>query len=183
MKVVYILLADGFEEIEFIAPYDLLKRADNKVVTIGVTGKSVTGGHGLLCEADLEFSEIESLPDCLVVPGGLNGAKNIANSDMANKLIAKCADEGRIVASLCASPAVVLSPLGLLDGKIATCYPGFEQEFSHSTRFSKEKVVVDGNLITSRGPGCAYDFALAIISHLNSKEKADEIAQKTVYKL
>lgn len=182
MNKVYILLADGFEEIEFITPYDLLKRAGNKVFTLGIGGKTITGAHGLVCEADINIENVNDIPDCVVTPGGLLGSQNIAKSTHASEMIKSCAKKGKIVASICASPGIVLAPLGILENKSATCYPSFEEYFPASAKYIENPVVLDGNLITAAGPGCAYDFALEIIKKINNKEKSDEIAKETIYK-
>ncbi len=174
-----VLLADGFEEVEAITSIDFLRRADVQVTIVGVTGASVTGGHGIVIETDTTIDSYNDMPEAIVIPGGAGGAENISASGQSIDLIRKVAGSGGLVASICASPGVVLAQNGLLDGKTATCYPGFEKYFSN-TRFSSDRVVVDGKLITSRGPGTAAEFAEAVISYLLGEEAAKTIHDATL---
>lgn len=151
-KKAVVLLADGFEEVEAVTPIDFLRRAGIEVTTAGVTGKTAEGGHGVTIQADVSLKKLKGEYDAVIVPGGKGGAENIASSKEAVQLLKEYAGAGKLVAALCASPGVVLAPNGLLDGKKATCYPGFEKNFPQSAQFSEERTVRDGNLITSRGP-------------------------------
>ena len=179
MKRAILLLAEGFEEVEAVTPIDFLRRAGIEVTVAGVTGKRVTGGHGIEIGADRGMNELPSDVDAVLIPGGMPGATNVAKSDAANELIHRLHDEGKLIAAICAAPAVVLYPLGILDGKRMTCYPGFEKELSKA-RFSEERVVQDGTIITSRGPGTAAEFAEAVISYLLDDSAAREIRSRTL---
>ena len=181
MKRVVVLLADGFEEVEAVTPIDFLRRAGCDVVVAGVTGDMVTGAHGIAVRSDVSVAECSGQFDAVVVPGGMPGASNVAASHQAIDLIDAVQAGGGIVAAICAAPAVVLAPNGFLDGKKATCYPGFEQNFGE-TVLSEDRVVVDGNLITSRGPGTAAEFALQLVRTLVSDAAADELHQGTIQK-
>ena len=183
MKRIAVLLADGFEEVEAITPIDFLRRAEVEVVVVGVTGALVTGGHGIVVGADLRMDQateqfVSSL-DGVVVPGGTGGAENIAASEDAMELIRHCLQAGKLVAALCAAPGVVLGANGLLEGRRFTCYPGFESRVENGL-FSEDRVVVDGNVVTSRGPGTAAEFALAVIQYLVGREAALNLGRLTL---
>ena len=184
MKKALLFLAEGFEEVEAITPVDFLRRAGVDVKTVGVGGLDITGGHGIIIKADINISDLsleEAIEyDAVIVPGGLPGADNVAADNMANLIIKYFSDNEKIVAAICAAPAVVLAPVGALDGKTATCYPGFEKVFGDSADFSPDRVIVDGNLITSRGPGTAAEFSVALIETLAGAEAADQIRKGTL---
>jgi 4-methyl-5(b-hydroxyethyl)-thiazole monophosphate biosynthesis len=179
MKKIALLLAEGFEEVEAVTPADFLSRAGVKVFVTGVTGKSVQGSHGIRITADMTVPELPGDIDGVVIPGGMPGAANVASSDPAITLIKKLHREGKLVAAICAAPAVVLEKAGVLTGKKATCYPGFEKEFTRTT-FSSERVVVDGNIVTSRAPGTAAEFALTLVEILAGKKAAEKIYDATL---
>ncbi|MDE5692345.1 MAG: DJ-1/PfpI family protein [Duncaniella sp.] len=178
--VVYVFLADGFEEIEALTPIDLMRRADIHVVTVA-TGDSleVKGAHGVIVHADVMLGS-GCLPeaDMLVCPGGMPGASNLAANKVLAAMLREQYDQGRYVAAICAAPAVTLAPLGILDGKKATCYPGFEQQLTQGgATHVAERVVEDGNIITANGPSSAMPFALALVSALRGQETAQSVAQ------
>lgn len=184
-KRAIVCLADGFEEIEAITPIDLLKRAGVEVDVAGVGKKTITANHGLVVQADDEFSRLASSNeyDCIVLPGGQPGADNIAASkDIHQMLVEMLGDEKKLVAAICAAPAAVLGKAGLLEGRKATCFPGAES-YAPDVEFLTEPVVIDGNLITSRGPGLAADFSFAIIEKLVDKEAADRIKKRSLFVL
>jgi protein deglycase len=135
--------------------------------------------HGIEIGADRGIDDLPSEADAVLIPGGMPGAANIAKSGAANELIRRLHAEGKLVAAICAAPAMVLYPLGLLDGKRMTCYPGFEKELSKA-HFSEERVVTDGTIITSRGPGTAAEFAEAVIAYLLDDSAAREIRIRTL---
>lgn len=180
MKKALVLLADGFEEVEGITQIDFLRRAGIEVVTAGVTGTEVKGGHGIGVEADILLEKVNGDFDAVVIPGGKGGADNIAASREAVALIKEYFGAGKLVAAICASPGVVLGPNGILEGKRATCYPGFEDRFPDSAEHVEDRVVVDGTLITSKGPGTAARFAVEIIRYLLDDETAQKIAETTL---
>jgi len=180
-KEALVVLAEGFEEIEAITPVDVLRRAEVNVIVAGLGGNSVTGAHGVAIITDIAFDDYGSLPDAVVSPGGLPGAEKLASSVKVKDMILKMNSEQRLIAAICASPALVLAPAGILSGRTATCYPGLEKNFLPDVKFVKEKVVQDGNIITSRGPATALDFALKIAENLAGKAKADMLAQQVLF--
>ena len=176
MKKVFIFLADGFEEIEAIAPIDILRRAELDVVTVSISdSKTVTGAHGIKVEADQLFTETTfGENDYYVLPGGYDGMLNLSAHQGVNELLKKQHSEGKKLAAICASPSV-LGKLGILEGKEAICYPGFEGKLTGAV-ISKKSVVEDGNVITGKGPGVAVQFALKIVESLKGKETANQVA-------
>lgn len=176
-KQSYIFLAPGVEEIEAVATIDALRRADIPIVTVAVdTTLLIKGATGQTIVADSLLSDIDMADaDWLIVPGGMPGAPNLhASESVSDKLLAHFSKGGRI-ASICAGPAIVLAPLGILKGKRATCYPGLGDKIEAGGGiYVKEPVVVDGNIITSEGPGTSLKFAGAIISATVGKQKAEE---------
>lgn len=179
-KRVLVILAEGFEEIEAITPIDVMRRAELDVTVAGLGGTVVTGAHGIAIRADIELAAFTGTPDAIVLPGGMPGASNLAASPAVSALIQKTFEAKKIVAAICASPAVVLAPLGVLDGKKATCYPGFEERFGPRTEKTTDRVVREGNVITSRGPGTAFEFSLALVSELVGKSAAERLADGMV---
>ena len=171
MKAV-VILAEGFEEIEAVTPVDVLRRAEINVVTAGLGGTVIQGSHGISIATDMELTKAIKGADALILPGGLPGAENLAASEIVGEMIKAMNKEGKIVAAICASPAYVLAPSGVLKEKKATCYPSCEERFGESTSFVKDRVVQDGNIITSRGPGTALEFTLKIVEALAGKERA-----------
>ena len=183
MKVA-VLFADGFEEVEAVTPVDFLRRAEIDVTVTGINGGPVRGGHGIPITVDKTIGDVLQAAgeyDGVVVPGGMPGAEHVAASKEAGEFITKLAEWGKLVAAICASPAVVLQPLGILKGKKVTCYPGFEEKLE-GAQFKAKRVVVDGNCITSRGPGTAAEFAVAIIQYLKGKEAAKSIHDAALLK-
>ncbi|MGH7198114.1 MAG: DJ-1 family glyoxalase III [Candidatus Omnitrophota bacterium] len=181
-KTVLIVLAEGFEEIEAITPIDVLRRAGLEVVVAGVGKREITGSHGITVETDVILEQYQETPDAVVLPGGMPGASNLKDSQALQDILQKMKKAGRLIGAICASPAVVLSPAGILDGKKATCFPGFESEFSSKVIFSQDRVVRDGQVITSKGPGSALEFALELVSQLVNPEAAKKLAQTMVVK-
>lgn len=170
-----IILATGFEEIEAIAPLDILRRGDVDASFVGLDSEQISGAHGVSIKADSTLSKYDfSTCDMIVLPGGLPGAEHLANSSELRELLVAQANSGKYCAAICAAP-MALAKAGLIKGAY-TCYPGFESNVS-SLAPSKEKVVIDGNIITSRGPGTAYDFGLALLELLAGRAKRDEVAK------
>lgn len=182
MKKSYLFLAPGFEEIEAVASIDILRRAGLEVVTVAVTAdgsEAVEGAHGVPYVADVHISDLPELPEAewLILPGGMPGASNLYESEpLRRMLLSGC---GKI-AAICASPAVVLGQLGLLEGKPATCYPGFEN-LCAGAQMTGAPVVTAGNLITAKGPAFAMDFAFAIVTATLGEEKTDEVARGMLF--
>ena len=172
--MVYVLLGTGFEEMEAIAPIDLMRRADIQVLTVGVTGKTVYGSHYIGVEADILIDGM-GLPDMdmIVLPGGLGGVASARASRSATEALDFAWKNGKFVAAICAGPTV-LADLGITDGKHATCYPGCEDGMGSALMEPDAAVVRDGKLITGTSAGCAIPFGLELIRAL----KGDEIANK-----
>lgn len=181
-KTVLIVLADGFEEIEAVTPIDVLRRAGLEVIVAGVGKREVTGAHDITIETDIMLEQYQENPDAIVLPGGMPGAENLQKSEALKDILQKMKRSGKIIAAICAAPAVVLAPNGILEGKKATCFPGYENELGAKTKFVAERVVTDGLVVTSRGPGSAMEFSLELVSQLVSPEKAEQLAQKMVVK-
>lgn len=177
-KKVLVVLADGFEEIEAITPIDVLRRAGLEVTIAGVGGHQITGSHGITVETDTTIEEIEELPDAIVLPGGMPGAENLSKSKALRDILERMDEAGRQIGAICAAPAVALASTGILDGRKATCYPSFESRFGKAIIFSPDRVVVDRNIITSRGPGTALEFALALAQTLTGLETARGLRER-----
>ncbi len=178
--MVYMLLGTGFEEIEAIAPLDLLRRAGVKVLTVGITEKTVTGGHGIAVEADILPEEMDlTALEMIVLPGGLGGVASARASRAAMDALAFAWENGKFVAAICAGPTV-LADLAITDGKKATCYPGCEADMGSAHILAGEAVVRDGKLITGTSAGCAVDFGLALVEALKGKAAAADVAEKIV---
>jgi 4-methyl-5(b-hydroxyethyl)-thiazole monophosphate biosynthesis len=175
---VYVHLADGFEEIEALTQADLLRRAGVKVETVSIMGHlNVTGSRGVEVIADILFEDADyDKCELIVLPGGLPGATNLAAHEGLKQKLLSFANEGRRIAAICASPAAILAPLGILDGKKATGYPGYEDEALASAVKAPGDVVKDGNIITSRGPATAMAFGLALVEELCGRETRDALA-------
>lgn len=174
----FLFLADGFEEIEALSTVDILRRAGMEVHTVSIKhDHTVTGAHGVTVTADLTFKEADfSGADWLILPGGMPGASNLHDFSALNDLLKVHSGKGRI-AAICAAPAVVLAPLGLLDGRDATCYPGFDDALKAGGAHHKDaRVVVDGNIVTANGPSSATKFALEIVRLTISDQTADQVA-------
>ncbi len=181
MKRAVVLLADGFEEVEAVTAIDFLRRAGVQTLVAGVTGGEPEGGHAIRVCADCDVASIEAEFDAVVVPGGADGAANIASNDAAMDLIRTADAQGKLVAAICAAPGVVLGAHDLIGTRTFTCYPGFESHV-RSGSFVEERVVVDGNLITSRGPGTAAEFAFAIVTYLVGPDEAAKLRRQTLQK-
>jgi len=185
MKKVYVFLADGFEDVEALIPIDVLRRGGVDVTTVSISDfPLVQTAHGVNIEADIMFEQGDfSDADLLFLPGGMPGASNLFAHKGVCKAIVDQAAAGRKVAAICASPAVVLAPLGILDGKKATCYPGFEQALAeNSAKYTGDLVTVDGNITTGEGPAAAFPFAYELLSQLADKKTSDQIAEGMRYK-
>jgi len=179
-KTALVIITDGSEEIEAVVTIDVLRRAGVKalVAVLEVSGGIVTCSRDVKLAGDVSFQESLSAGpyDAVVLPGGMPGAKTFAASEGVKKLLVEQYNAGRIVAAICASPALVLPAAGIAEGKRVTCYPSLESNFGDKyTYVADEKVVIDGNLITSQGPGTAFDFALELTGALVGQEKSKEV--------
>jgi 4-methyl-5(b-hydroxyethyl)-thiazole monophosphate biosynthesis len=171
MKKVYVFFAEGFEETEAIFPTDIMRRAGLEVILVSCGADlAVKGAHGILITCDVLLDEVKSapLPDAVVLPGGMPGAVNLAQHKDVRALVLAMNDAKKVIAAICASPAVAFAAFDVLKGKSYTCYPGMEEEVppENAGNWKADKVVVDGNLVTSRGPGTAGDFGFALVDVL-----------------
>jgi len=197
-KKALVLLADGFEDVEAITPIDYLQRAGIEVTTVSISDSTIVtskwGGIKVIASTTLAEIAKKSVGDwyAIILPGGMPGATNLASSKETSALIKEMATAGKLICAICAAPAIVLAPLGLLNGKNFTCYPGMEEKVTNSaaccasannsdccanSKWSDARVVTDGNVITSRGAGTAGEFAVAIIEKLLDKAAAQKIAE------
>lgn len=181
MKKSYVFLAPGFEEIEAVAPIDVLRRAGMTVVTVSILPGElqVCGAHGVTYVADTTIDQLPPQPDAewLILPGGMPGALNLYECEPLVRLLTR---ESGNIAAICASPAVVLGQLGLLDGVKATCYPGMET-VAPEVQFTSDGVVSDGRFITAKGPAYAVPFAAAIVTASLGKDVADQVLAGMLY--
>ncbi len=178
--MVYMLLGTGFEETEAIAPLDLLRRAGVEVLTVGVNGKTVYGGHGIGVEADITLGEMDlTAMDMIVLPGGLGGVASVRASREAMDALAFAWENGKFVAAICAGPTV-LAELGITQGRKATCYPGCEKDMGNASIVPGAPCVRDGKLITGTSAGCAIPFGLALVEALKGEAAAKTVADQIV---
>jgi len=179
--MVYVHLADGFEEIEALTIIDLLRRAEIETETVSIMGRlPIRGSHDVKVIADILFEDaVYSNCDLIVLPGGIPGAENLDAHEGLREKILSFHNQGKGLAAICAAP-LVFGRAGILEGKKATCYPGFEDELKGAV-LQTDTVVSDQGVITSRGPATAIPFALAIIESLKDKETADEIASGLLF--
>ncbi|MBE6598810.1 MAG: DJ-1/PfpI family protein [Ruminococcaceae bacterium] len=181
--MIYEFLAEGFEEVEALTPLDLLRRSGAHVVTVCVSPDgdeiAVTGAHGITVKADISAKEAAGLLsrgdlEMIILPGGMPGTKNLDASELVHDFITKAAEEGAYISAICAAP-MILGKRGLLDGKRATCFPGFEEYLAKSAVGGR--VAVDGQFITSCGMGAALEFGLALVSALKGEETASALGK------
>ena len=167
--MIYVFLADGFEEVEALTPVDMMRRAGLKVVTVGVGRQIIRGSHGILDDSI----------DMIFLPGGMPGTLNLEKSDYVQKSIDYCVNNDKYIAAICAAPSI-LGHRGLLNGKNAVCYPGFEDELKGASVL-KDAVCIDEKIITSRGAGTAMKLSFEIVKLLVSEEKANELKASIIY--
>ena len=178
--MVYLLLGTGFEETEAIAPLDLMRRAGIEVLTVGINGKTVYGGHNIGIEADITLDEMDLTNlEMIVLPGGLGGVASCRASEKAMDALRFAWENGKFVAAICAGPTV-LADLDITDGKNATCYPGCESGMGSANMIANAAAVTDGKLITGTSAGSAIPFGLALIAALKDQETAEAIAKQIV---
>ncbi|WP_058485454.1 DJ-1 family glyoxalase III [Defluviitalea phaphyphila] len=177
----YLFLAEGFEEIEALATVDILRRAEISVFTVSIINDlKVKGKNGVEVKADILFENLDLQgADMLILPGG-PGVSLLHKHEELKNLIKEYNNAGKWIAAICAAPTV-LGKLGILEGKKATCYPGCEADLKGAL-LQNEEVVLDGNIITSKGPGTTFSFAFKIIEVLKGKEKVKEISNGMCYK-
>ncbi len=177
MKPIYIHLTEGFEEIEAITIVDVLRRAALNIQTVSLTGKlEVSGSHGIIIKADTLFEKVNyEEAQMIILPGGMPGSKNLMEHPGLKKQLLKFGEEGKYIAAICAAP-MVLGDLGILKGKKAVCYPGFEG-YLNGAMLQTSLTCVDGSIITGKGVGTALDFALKIVELLRGSETYEKLRQ------
>lgn len=179
--MVYFFLAEGFEEIEALCPLDLCRRAGIEAKTVSITDKKeVTGSHGITVLADLTAADTLGEFDMIVLPGGMPGTSGLDASALVEKCIAEAIANDKYIAAICAAP-MILGKRGLLCGKEAIAFPGFEQYLNGAT-VSRQRVVRDGKILTAAGMGVSHDFGLAIVEIFCGKEMADKLCSTVLYK-
>ena len=178
--MVYMFLAEGFEEIEALCPLDLLRRVGVSVQTVAVgNNRTVTGAHNISVVADMCESEFsDEHPDMVILPGGMPGTLNLDSSNTVHAAIDSAVRDNAYIAAICAAPSI-LGKRGLLQGKVSICYPGFEDKLLGAT-ISQNKVVVDGKIITAAGMGVALEFGLALVSLLCTSEKSNVLRKAVI---
>ena len=178
MKTIFVFLAEGFEEIEALTPVDVLRRAGLSVQTVSIMKEQVVAGaHGIPVLADVMFGEVHvEDAEMILLPGGLPGATNLDAHEGLAKMILDFAKAEKPLAAICAAP-LVFGHRGLLEGKKATCYPGFEDRLN-GAQYTGAKVEVSGNVITSCGMGASIEFGLALAKYLVGEDISDDVAAK-----
>lgn len=181
MAKVYMFLANGSEEIESLIPVDVFRRGGVEVKTVSITGSEfVEMAHGVTLKADLKFEDADlSDADLLMLPGGLPGATNLNEHEGVRRAMLRQYESGKLVAAICAAP-MVLGSLGIVKGKRATCYPGFEKYLDGAT-YTHELCTVDGNIITGEGPAATLPYAYTLLAMLTTEQTAHSVAEGMMY--
>lgn len=172
--MIYVFLANGFEECEALAPIDILKRAGFEVITVGIGSNNVTGSHNITVitdtvNKDLSYDNLEAI----ILPGGMPGTLNLENDKTVQSAIDYANKNGLLIGAICAAPSI-LGHKGLLNGKKATCFPGFEKDLLGAT-VTDASVVRDGNVITAKGAGVAFEFGFELLSYLKDEKTANDL--------
>ena len=181
--MVYLFLADGFEEIEALTPVDLLRRAGIEVTTVGISSTTVTGAHGITVSADMSYTDatarIGEDMEMVILPGGMPGTKNLDASVTVHKAIDLAIEQNAYIAAICAAP-MILGKRGMLQGKNAVCYPSFEEYLTGANIPDAKKLVVDGKIITAKGMGVSCDLGLEIVKLLCGEEKSKALRKAII---
>ena len=178
--MVYMFLADGFEEVEALCPLDLLRRAGAEVKTVGITGKIVTGSHNISVTADIAAEDVvlDRNLEMIILPGGMPGTTNLDASGTVHEAIRYAAERGITIGAICAAP-MILGKLGYLSGRSAICYPSFEK-YLVGANISANSVGTDDNFITAMGMGVSLPFGLTLVSSLFGAETAEELRRSVL---
>ena len=169
--MIYLFLANGFEEVEALCPLDLLRRAGLQVTTVGIGGDLIVGAHGIAVQADMPDTMYrDSKPEMIILPGGMPGASNLDASKTVESALRAAVSSNAYLAAICAAP-MILGKRGYLQGKRAICFPGFEDQLQGAI-LTNERVVTDGRVITAAGMGVALEFGLALVAAMTSSETA-----------
>lgn len=181
MAKVYEFLADGFEELEALAPVDILRRGGVEVKTVSINDSTaVTSAHGVTVQADMLFDEADfSDADLLLLPGGMPGAANLRDHKGVCDALLQQHSQGKRIGAICAAP-MVLGLLGILNGRRATCYPGFEK-FLDGATYTADLVTVDGTIITGKGPAAAFPYSYQLLSYFREPEAVESIKQGMMF--
>lgn len=182
MAKVYEFLATGFEDIEALIPLDIMRRAGVDFKTVSITGDLyVESAHGVTMKADMLIEDADmSDADLIMLPGGLPGATNLNAHNGVKKAIIEQNARGKMIGAICAAP-MVLGGIGLLQGRRATCYPGFEK-YLEGAEYTHELYTVDGNITTGEGPAAALPYAYTLLAALTDRQTADQVAEGMMYK-
>ena len=177
--MVYFFIAEGFEEIEALCPLDLLRRAGVDVKTVGIGGDKITGAHGITVATDMTDAEFSyDSPEMIFLPGGMPGTLNLKGSDVVISAIKRAISDGAYILAICAAP-MILGEMGLLKGKEAICYPGFEDKLI-GAKISDKTVVLDGKIATAAGMGVALEFGLLAVSILCGEDAAKDLRSAVI---
>lgn len=177
--MIYLFLAEGFEEIEALTPIDILRRAGKEILTVGIGGKHVKGAHGIEVVADLDENEMtDDIPEMILLPGGMPGTLNLDASPTVQKAIDRAIENDTWIAAICAAPTI-LGKRGLLEDKVATCYPGMEADL-RGALLTQNTVARDGKIITAAGMGVALPFALELVEALCGEETAKKLKASVI---
>jgi 4-methyl-5(b-hydroxyethyl)-thiazole monophosphate biosynthesis len=177
-KNVLVPIADGSEELEAISIIDVLRRAETDLTVASVGERQITASRGTKIVADALIDDCgDETYDLIVLPGGMPGAEHLGNSETLVRMLHRQREAGRLYAAICAAPAIVFQPHGLLEGRRATCYPTYRDRLENQEAV-EERVVVDGHCVTSQGPGTAIAFALTLVELLYDEEKAQAVARR-----
>ena len=169
----YVFLANGFEQVEALAPVDIMRRAEIEVYTVGVGAKVITSSHNVPVVADVIDCEIAPDKDCegIILPGGMPGTLNLERAATVQKFVDYCVENNLLIAAICAAPSI-LGHKGLLDGRKAVCFPGFEEQLGNAD-IQADAIVTDGNIITGCGAGAAMKFGFEIVKYIQSEASAN----------
>lgn len=179
MKKVIVPLAQGFEEIEAIASIDVLRRANIEIITVSLGDLKVKGAHDIVVLADKSIDEIDvNELDGILLPGGMPGSTNLRDDERVINIVKSLNENGKLISAICAAP-IVLEKAGVLKGRKATSYPGFDEEMS-SCNYTDDRVVVDNNVITGKGPGAALEFVLEVVNYLVGEETVNRLKEEMI---
>ena len=175
--MIYVFLAQGFEETEAVAPIDILRRCEKEVITVGIGDNIIKSSHGLVVVTDTEdkLIELNSDLEMIVLPGGMPGTINLEKSEIVQKTIDYCVENNILIGAICAAPSI-LGHKGLLNGRKAVCYTGYEKELT-GAEVLDVPAVIDGQFITARGAGVAVDFGLKLVEALISEERSRKVSE------
>ena len=177
--MVYFFIAEGFEEIEALCPLDILRRAGIEATTVGIGSREIVGAHGITVKCDMCDAEFcDDSAEMIFLPGGMPGTLGLKSSETVRKAVLAANERGTYIAAICAAP-MILGELGLLRGKEAICYPGFEDKLI-GAKISDSRVVADGKILTAAGMGVALDFGLLIVKMLKGEKAADELRRAVI---